>query len=127
MAFTVTCLWLIIVQPNCSIAPGWDGKKRKEKTKQNKRGKRCSQAIESQASDVSWTEFTFNFCDISGLCFAFLENCIIYMHGAVGNAFCSSKGQFTQYNFVACDMLTTSLGHELFRVNQTYNSLAIAV
>ena len=24
-------------------------------------------------------------------------------------------------------MLTTSLGHELFRVNQTYNSLAIVV
>ena len=38
-----------------------------------------------------------------------------------------SKGRFTRYNFVACDMLTTSLRHELFRVNQTYNLLAIVV
>ena len=37
------------------------------------------------------------------------------------------KGRFTRYNFVACDMLTTSLGLELFRVNQTYNMLAIVV
>ena len=35
------------------------------------------------------------------------------------------EGRFTRYNFVACDMLTTSLRHELFRVNQTYNLLAI--
>ena len=33
------------------------------------------------------------------------------------------KGLFTRYDFVACDKLTTSLRHELFRVNQTYNSL----
>ena len=33
------------------------------------------------------------------------------------------KGQFTRYDFVACDKLTTGLRHELFRVNQTYNSL----
>ena len=38
-----------------------------------------------------------------------------------------TKGRFTQYNFVACDMLTTSLRHESFRVNQTYNLLAIVV
>ena len=36
-------------------------------------------------------------------------------------------GQFTWYKFVACDILTTSLGHELFGVNQTYNLLAIVV
>ena len=35
------------------------------------------------------------------------------------------KGRFTRYNFVACDKLTTSLRHESFRVNQTYNLLAI--
>ena len=33
------------------------------------------------------------------------------------------KGLFTRYDFVACDKLTTGLRHELFRVNQTYNSL----
>ena len=37
------------------------------------------------------------------------------------------EGRLTRYNFVACDMLTTSLRHELFRVNQTYNLLAIVV
>ena len=35
------------------------------------------------------------------------------------------KGRFTRYNFVACDKLTTSLQHESFRVNQTYNLLTI--
>ena len=34
-----------------------------------------------------------------------------------------SKGLFTRYDFIACDKLTTGLRHELFRVNQTYNSL----
>ena len=34
-----------------------------------------------------------------------------------------SKGRFTRYDFVAYDKLTTGLRHELFRVNQTYNSL----
>ena len=34
-----------------------------------------------------------------------------------------SKGRFTRYDFVADDKLTTGLRHELFRVNQTYNSL----
>ena len=38
-----------------------------------------------------------------------------------------TKGRFTRYNFVSCDMLTTSLGHESFLVNQTYNMLAIVV
>ena len=33
------------------------------------------------------------------------------------------KGLFTQYDFVACNKLTTGLRHELFHVNQTYNSL----
>ena len=33
------------------------------------------------------------------------------------------KGRFTRYDFVAYDKLTTDLRHELFRVNQTYNSL----
>ena len=37
----------------------------------------------------------------------------------------NSKGRFTRYNFVACDKLTTSLRHESFRVNQTYNLLTI--
>ena len=32
-------------------------------------------------------------------------------------------GLFTRYDFVACDKPTTGLRHELFRVNQTYNSL----
>ena len=36
-----------------------------------------------------------------------------------------SKGRFTRHNFVACDKLTTSLRHESFRVNQTYNLLTI--
>ena len=36
-----------------------------------------------------------------------------------------SKGRFTRYNFVACDKLTTSLQHESFRLNQTYNLLTI--
>ena len=34
-----------------------------------------------------------------------------------------TKGLFTRYDFVACDKLKTGLRHELFRVNQTYNSL----
>ena len=34
-----------------------------------------------------------------------------------------NKGRFTRYDFVAYDKLTTGLRHELFRVNQTYNSL----
>ena len=34
---------------------------------------------------------------------------------------------FTWYNFVACDMLATSLRHESILVNQTYNLLAIVV
>ena len=33
------------------------------------------------------------------------------------------KGRFTRYDFVAYDKLTTGLRYELFRVNQTYNSL----
>ena len=37
------------------------------------------------------------------------------------------KGRFTRYNFVSCDMITTSLRHELFRVNQAYNLLTIVV
>ena len=41
--------------------------------------------------------------------------------------FVQAKGRFTWYNFVACDMLTTSLRQESFRVNQTYNLLAIVV
>ena len=32
-------------------------------------------------------------------------------------------GRFTRYDFVAYDKVTTGLRHELFRVNQTYNSL----
>ena len=36
---------------------------------------------------------------------------------------CIHKGRFTRYDFVAYDKLTTGLRHELFRVNQTYNSL----
>ena len=39
----------------------------------------------------------------------------------------SSWYLFTRYNFVACDMITTSRRNELFRVNQTYNLLAIVV
>ena len=35
------------------------------------------------------------------------------------------KGRFTRYNFVVCDKLTTSLRHDSFRVNLTYNLLAI--
>ena len=37
------------------------------------------------------------------------------------------KGRFTRYDFVAYDKLTTGLRHELFRVNQTYNSLTSVV
>ena len=37
------------------------------------------------------------------------------------------KVRFTRYDFVACDKLTTGLRHELFRVNQTYNSLTTVV
>ena len=37
------------------------------------------------------------------------------------------KGRFTWYNFVACDKLTKGLQQELFRVNQTYNSLTTVV
>ena len=35
------------------------------------------------------------------------------------------KGRFTRYDFVAYDKLTTGLRHELFRENQTYNSLMV--
>ena len=38
-----------------------------------------------------------------------------------------TKGWFTRYDFVTYDMLTTGLRHELFLVNQTYNSLTIVV
>ena len=40
---------------------------------------------------------------------------------------CRHICRFTWYNFVACDKLTTSLRHELFRLNQTYNLLTIVV
>ena len=43
--------------------------------------------------------------------------------GKVARLFWKTKGLFTRYDFVACDKLTTGLRHELFRVNQTYNSL----
>ena len=36
-----------------------------------------------------------------------------------------AKDRFTRYNFVVCDKLTTSLRHESFRVNLTYNLFAI--
>ena len=39
----------------------------------------------------------------------------------------SSKGGFRWYNFVACDRLSTSLGHKFFHVNQTYNLLTIVM
>ena len=39
----------------------------------------------------------------------------------------SQKMRFTRYDFVACDELTTGLRHELFRLNQTYNSLTTVV
>ena len=42
-----------------------------------------------------------------------------------GTIFMSHIKYHARYKFVACDMLTTSLRHELFRVNQTYNLLAI--
>ena len=43
-------------------------------------------------------------------------------------SFCySPKGRFTQYNFLACYMLTMRLGHESFHVNKTYNLLAIVM
>ena len=35
------------------------------------------------------------------------------------------KGRCTRYDFVAYDKLTTGLRHELFLINQTYNSLTI--
>ena len=38
-----------------------------------------------------------------------------------------AKGRFTRYDFVACDKFMTGLRHELFRVNQTYNSLTTVV
>ena len=44
-----------------------------------------------------------------------------------GVVFFVSKGRFTRYDFVAYDKLTTGLRHELFRVNQTYNSLTTVV
>ena len=37
------------------------------------------------------------------------------------------KGRFTRYDFVACDKLTADLRHELFHVNQTYDSLTTVV
>ena len=37
------------------------------------------------------------------------------------------KWPITRYDFVAYDKLTTGLRHELFRVNQTYNSLTTVV
>ena len=40
---------------------------------------------------------------------------------------CTYKGRFTWYAFVACNKLTTGLRHELFHVNQSYNSLTTAV
>ena len=46
-------------------------------------------------------------------------------NGSMGGVL--SQGRFTRYNFVACDLLTTSLRHESFRVNQAYNLLAIVV
>ena len=43
------------------------------------------------------------------------------------NALEVAKGRFTRYDFVAYDKLTTGLRHELFRVNQTSNSLTTVV
>ena len=37
------------------------------------------------------------------------------------------EGRFTRCDFVACDKVTTGPRHELFRVNQTYNSLTTVV
>ena len=37
------------------------------------------------------------------------------------------KGRFRWYDFVACDMFTTSLWHKLCCVNQTYDSFTIIV
>ena len=44
-----------------------------------------------------------------------------------GGRYSLTKGRFTRYDFVACDKFTTSLRHELFRVNQTYNALTTVV
>ena len=41
--------------------------------------------------------------------------------------FKSLKAGLHGYNFVACRMLMSSLGHQLFHVNQTYKLLAIIV
>ena len=40
---------------------------------------------------------------------------------------CILKGQFTRYDFVACNKLTTGIRYELFLVNQTYYSLMIVL
>ena len=40
---------------------------------------------------------------------------------------CRHICRFTRYDFVACHKLTTSLRHELFRLNQTYYLLTIVV
>ena len=40
---------------------------------------------------------------------------------------CLKADRFTRYNFVAYDKLKIGLRHELFLVNQTYNSLTIVV
>ena len=45
----------------------------------------------------------------------------------VRSAFDATKGRFTRQDFFACDKLTTGLGHELFRVNQTDNLLTAVV
>ena len=47
----------------------------------------------------------------------------LYSGMRICHLFTKPKGLFTRYDFVACDKLTTGLRHELFRVNQTYNSL----
>ena len=39
----------------------------------------------------------------------------------------NGKPRFTRYVLMAGDKLTTGLRHELFRVNETYNSLTIVV
>ena len=116
------------------LVSAWKIKRRKKKKKQNKTKQRSNKTNSnwrkkrkmkmcalSEGSELKTNRHFFQ----SGSPSIFkLRDCLLWWwHNKPRSIYQYSKGRFTRYDFVAYDKLMTGLRHELFLVNQTYNSL----
>ena len=81
-----------------------------------------------------WTIFK-KYCTNSELCYYPIIICVLCTFILVISSFMFLQQCFlgpllrpiTRYNFAACDMLMTSLGHKWYRVSQTYKLLVVVM